>query len=126
MSALSSQVSVAPFFDEDLFTQPATFTNAAGAVREINVIFDTDYQGSFVGETEVSNARPAATCKESDVFDADNDCTLVVHDYLEDAEGNTLTDESGDPLIGEAIGTYKITRVRRDGTGVVVLDLSTD
>ena len=88
------------FFDvDDGFAVLATFKG-----ETISVIVDDDYYTVPGEEVDISSSRLAAHCRTGDVVTA--------------AQGDTLTIEEGDNS-----GSYTITNVRPNGTGVTVLAL---
>jgi len=90
------------FFTDDL-TVEAIFHPAAGPDRFVRVIFDREFSLMELGNAAFEGTAPVATCREADVSDADNACTLTI---------------GGDD--------WKITSVQPDGTGITRLVLSKD
>lgn len=83
------------------FGENATYTPDGGSPASIMVIFDKPYVGVDTnGEVVVESTRPTATCKTSDVSDADHAATLAI---------------SGT--------TYNVVNVQPDGDGLTVLEL---
>jgi hypothetical protein len=117
---------IAPFFRLTDFARPATYTNAAGLSKDIAVLPDTNYEASFVGDTEAQNARTTVIAREEDLPGLDNDATLVLHAVLLDEDGMPLLDGDGEMLIAEGIETYQIHRPEYDGYGMVRLTLHTN
>lgn len=88
------------FFDtDDGFAVLATFKG-----ETISVIVDDDYYTVPGEEVDISSSQLAAHCRTEDVVTA--------------AQDDTLTIEEGDHA-----GSYTITNVRPDGTGVTILAL---
>ncbi len=94
----------ATFFD-GTFDEDAVYTPSGGQARTIRVLLRNGYQAAQFQEAdaEVEASVPRATCRELDVAG-------VAH---------------GDMLQVRGV-TYSVAEVHPDGTGLVVLILSTD
>lgn len=94
----------ASFFGSDDFAVLATYTSATGA-RAVLGIFDKPALEVQIGEIVQSlDSRPTFTCQAADL------------------PGDAKGGDAGDTLLID-ITTYRVTELKPDGTGLIVLVL---
>jgi hypothetical protein len=82
------------------FGESATYTAGGGSSADITVIFDNQAFAINMASGEISDSRPRATCKTSDVSNAKNGDTITIRTV-----------------------SYTVTDVNPDGTGITELVL---
>lgn len=96
--------SLGDFLSLDDFATPVRVTQADGATRTINCIFDEPYYNAELGEYDMASGEPRLTCKESDAAGLKKHDQCVVHG----AEYELMHDPYPD---GTGMAVVKLMRV---------------
>lgn len=101
--AVETAEDLAQFFEADEFAVTATFTRGGSAVTAALVIFDDPSQGTQLYDAEVEEPAPSLSAPASSLAPV----------------------KRGDDVSVGGAGAFKVERIRRDGAGLVRLDLRT-
>lgn len=114
-------------FDDTDFATPATYVNAAGVSKDVDVIMDSLAAASTIGEIEVDNNSTVAIGRAVDFADFSRGAKLIEHALTENDEGTGyITDHLGQPIVAVNINTWYIINKQLDAAGLCLLVLSKD
>lgn len=116
---------ISDFFNITDFATPATYVNAAGTRKDIEVVFEKSYIAEQNGISPAANEVPVAFCKTSDVIDFSKGAKLILNSLIEiDDDTGWLVDHLGNLIIAEGLSTYYIVEKQEDQNGLTMLVLS--
>lgn len=115
-----------PFFSENALGNPATYINAAGVSKDIEVVISMNPSDTSVGDVNIQNHIITVTALEDDVNDINTDCQIIVHELAIDEDRHPIRDDNGEQLCLEAIMILKVTAFNIDESGIVTIQCSRD
>ena len=100
---------ITDFFNITDFATPATYINAAGVSKDINIIFEKSITEDRIGTMQACIEVPIAFCQSSDVADVSKGAKIVLNALIESDDGKGyIVDQLGNLIVAENIATYYV------------------